>query len=250
MIKKLGTNISKENKSAFLSGIVYADIGRFKFDKETGVESDSDKFVTEIRKFAKTDEEKWFVRGFETYIFQDGKTKEFMKDALGREYSSYITYALNCATLDSYFMKKTDILYNEYLIKFDLEQAIDGLDNSGELSNELDKTRKEKLKKYAIDTLNIHSKDSKKNELVIYEELIQKTYASFGFNKISLDEIHKQAGNLLGAFIVFSTFVGSKIPISEELAQNIEQASDKFADSCISKNEELKKYVTDTLDTH
>lgn len=39
----------------FLYGVVYADVGRFKFDNETGIDSDSYEFVNAMKKFAKTD---------------------------------------------------------------------------------------------------------------------------------------------------------------------------------------------------
>ena len=244
VIEKLDASISKESKNAFLSGIVYADIGKFKFDKETGVESDSDKFVSEMKKFAETEEEKWFVRGFEAHIFQDSETKKFLKDILGHEYSSYADYVVDCGTLDSYFVIKSGILYNDYLSKFNFEQITDGLDMA-EMSKKFNMTE-EDLKKSAAYVLGCYlkilgnsgkMKNSlvlKKNSLVMYDDLIKKTYESLGFEEISLDDIHEQAGNLLGSTIIIPKFVESKVRISMELASKIEQKSEELADLCVS----------------
>lgn len=239
VIEKLDKNISEGEKKAFLSGIVYADIGRFKFDNETGIASDSNKFVTEMKKFAKTKEEKWFVRGFEIHIFQDGETRKFLKDIFGHKYSSYITYVIDCGTLDSYFVKESGILYNDYLSKFNFEQVTAGLDMN-KFSKEFDVTE-EKLKKLAANTLNKCSKNLTKVNLVMYDKLIRKTYESFGYDKISLDDINDQVGNLLGVMIIVSAFVESKIQISEELALKIEQKSKELADLCISELNDVGK---------
>ncbi len=230
--EKLDASISEESKSAFLSGIVYADIGKFKFDKEAGVESDSDKFVSEMKKFAETEEEKWFVRGFEAHIFQDSETKKFLKDILGHEYSSYVVYVIDCGTLDSYFVKKSGVLHNDYLSKFNFGQITDGLDMA-DLSKKFNMTE-EGLKKYATDVLSQYSEGLRKNNLIICDDLIKKTYESLGFETISLNDIHEQAGNLLGSTIIIPAFVGSKVQISDGLASKIEQKSEELADLCVS----------------
>ena len=239
VLEKLDTDISEGEKKAFLSGIVYADIGRFKFDDETGIASDSNKFVAEMKKFAETKEEKWFVRGFEIHVFQDGETRKFLEDILGHKYSSYITYAVDCGTLDSYFVKESGILYNDYLGKFNFEQVTAGLDIN-EFSKKF-KTTEEKLKKLAANTLNKCPENLTKVNLVMYDELIRKTYESLGFDKISLDDIHDQAGNLLGVTIIVPAFLESKIQVSEELALKIEQKSKELADLCISKLNDIEK---------
>ena len=239
VVEKLDTDISEGEKKAFLSGIVYADIGRFKFDDETDIASDSNKFVDEMKKFAKTKEEKWFVRGFEIHIFQDSETKKFLEDILDHKGSSYITYAIDCGTLDSYFVKKSGILYNDYLSKFNFEQVTAGLDVN-EFSKKFGITE-EKLKELAANTLNKCSKNLTKVNLVMYDELIRKTYESLGFDKISLDDIHDQAGNLLGITMIVPAFIESKIQISEKLALKIEQKSEELADLCISKLNDVEK---------
>ena len=51
IIDKIDIDLSPSEKNAFLSGMVYADIGRFKFDKQSSVESDSTHFVSEMKKY-------------------------------------------------------------------------------------------------------------------------------------------------------------------------------------------------------
>lgn len=231
IIEKLEEKPSKSEEDAFLSGMVYADIGRFKFDKETSVDSDSDKFANEMEKLAQTNEEKWFAYGFRVHVFQDNETKKFLNDVLDRDYSSYSEYMMNCGVLDSYFSKKSGILYNEFLNKFNLKQITSGWD-IGDLSK-ISGAPEDKIEDFAVRIIKKHSDYPQKNNLLMYDDLIQRTYKSLGF-EISLDDIHEQAGNLLGVFIIVPAVVESKCEISEELSSKIEEKSDTLADLCIS----------------
>ena len=94
IIGKENITIPESNKIAFLSGIVYADIGRFKFDKETGVDSDSLAFAEAMKKFAKTSDEKWFVRGIEIHILQDKETEKLLKSIFKTENVGYSDYVM------------------------------------------------------------------------------------------------------------------------------------------------------------
>ncbi len=231
IIEKLEEKPSKNEEDAFLSGMVYADIGRFKFDKETGVDSDSDKFVNEMEKLAQTNEEKWFAYGFRVHVFQDNETKKFLNDVLGRDYSSYSEYMMNCGILDSYFSKKSGILYNEFLNRFNFKQITSGWD-IGDLSKIAGAPENE-IESFAMRTIKKYSDYPQKNNLFVFDDLMQRTYKSLGF-EISLDDIHEQAGNLLGVFIIVPAVVGSKCEISEELSSKIEEKSNNLADLCIS----------------
>lgn len=231
IIEKLEEKPSKNEEDAFLSGMVYADIGRFKFDKETGVDSDSDKFANEMEKLAQTNEEKWFAYGFRVHVFQDNETKKFLNDVLDRDYSSYSEYMMNCGVLDSYFSKKSGILYNEFLNKFNFKQITSGWD-IGDLSK-ISGAPEDKIEDFAMRIIKKHSDYPQKNNLLMHDDLVQRTYKSLGF-EISLDDIHEQAGNLLGVFIIVPAVVGSKCEISEELSSKIEEKSDTLADLCIS----------------
>ena len=234
IVRKLDKKLSEKEGNAFLSGMVYADIGRFKFDKETGIDSDSDKFAKKMKELAKTDEEKWFARGFEMHVLQDNETKKFLNETLGRKYSSYSEYMTNCGIVDYYFAGKSGILYNEFINEFNFEQIISGW-NVKDLSK-ISGISEDKIKDFVMIILKKSSKYPKKNNLVMYEDLIEKTYNSFGI-KVSSNEIHEQAGNLLGVFIIVSNVIGNKTKISEDLALKIEKKSNSLAELCLSKLE-------------
>lgn len=231
MLEQSDKMLSESVKNAFLSGLVYADIGRFKFDKETGIDSDSDKFVQEMKKFAKTPEEKWFVRGFEVHVLQDNKTGRFLIEILGRKSPSYFEYIMDCSILDSYFMNKNGGLYNEFLNRFNFEQVSSDvhMTNLSKVVN----ISEDKIKDFVMLELSKYSACPNKHSLVIYDDLIQKTYRSFGF-EISIDEINEQAANIVGAFVVTST-VARKKEFPESLASKIEAKSYEFAKFCMTK---------------
>lgn len=242
MIEKLGKTLSQSEKEAFLAGIVYADIGRFKFDKEitidkkagenTGksIDSDSDEFAKEIKKLAKTNEEKWFARGFEVHVLQDKKTKSFLKEIFEKDYSSYSGYMSQCGALDMYFSKKSGILYNEFLNKFNFDQIAKD-DNFDALTGGVPKSIVKYLTKKIIKK---YSDYPQKNELVMCEDLIKRTYKSLGYD-VDLEDIYEQAGNLLGSFIVIAHVMGNKEEISEKTALKIEEQSEKLANLCLSE---------------
>lgn len=233
IIEQSGISLPEDEKNAFLSGLVYADIGRFKFDEETKINSDSYKFVEEMKKYAKTPQEKWFIRGFEMHVLQDNETGKFLKGVLAKEGSSYLEYIMNCSLLDSYFFRKTGCyIYNDFLHKFNFEQVSYGLDMK-KLSQVVG-IPEDGIKDFINITLKRYSANPDKYQLTIYADLIKNTYHSFGFNKISLDDIYEQAANILGASIVTAA-VSEKNEISTDLADNIEVQSDKLAKLCVSK---------------
>lgn len=232
IIQKMDEKLSESEKNTFLSGMVYADIGRFKFDKETGIDSDSDEFAEKMQELAKTSEEKWFARGFAVHVIQDNETKKFLKEILGHGYSSYKDYMLDCGTLDVYFSKNNGILCNEFLNKFNFEQIVSGWDIK-DLSK-LAGVPEEKVKDFAAIMLTKSSKIPKKNDLTIYSDLIENTYKSLGF-KISSEEIYEQAGNILGVFIIVTAILNNKITVSKDLALKIEEKSDELAKLCLDK---------------
>lgn len=245
--EKLDEKLSQSEKEAFLAGVVYADIGRFKFDKEitidkeTGekteksIDSDSDEFAKKIKELAKTKEEKWFAAGFEVHVLQDKKTKSFLKEIFEKDYSSYSEYMSQCGALDMYFSKKSGILYNEFLNKFNFDQIAKD-DNFDALTVGVPKSIVKYLTKKIIKK---YSDYPQKNELVMYEDLIKRTYKSLGYD-VDLEDIYEQAGNLLGSFIVIAHVMGNKEEISEKTALKIEEQSEKLADLCLSECIECK----------
>lgn len=236
MIESYNNVLTESEKNAFLSGLVYADIGRFKFDKESGIASDSYEFVQRMKKFAQTPEEQWFVRGFDVHVLQDNQTGRFLTEILGRKSSSYFEYITECSLLDSYFTKKNGGLHNEFLDSFDFEQVISGLDLKT-LSKEVD-IPEDTVKDFVMLALSDYSTYPSKNALVMYDNLIKDTYQSFGV-EISLDQIHKQAANVVGAFIVSSILI-EKNEIPMEIAAIIESKSYEFAQYCMKRLEDTE----------
>lgn len=226
--------LSDGEKDAFLSGMVYADIGRAEFDKKAGVDSDSDVFAEEMEKTAETSEEKWFARGFKMHVVQDRETKKFLKEVLDHGYSSYSEYAVDCATVDSYFLKKYGILCNEFLDKFNFDQVASGCDMK-DLAEKFG-VPEDKIKSSVKHILRRCYDYPKKHNLVLYDNLIQKTYQSLGF-EASVDEIHQQSANILGIFLIMPHVVEKRAVISEDLVLKIEEKSDLLADWCLSELE-------------
>ncbi len=229
IIEQSNIKLSKSEEKAFLSGLVYADIGRFKFDKEIGINSDSIKFVSKLKELAITPEEKWFARGFEIHVFQDKNTEKYLNNIIGKKSCSYSQYIINCSLLDSYFLKSSGELHNEFLDKFNFEQVSAGID----IEN-LSKTvgiPKNKIKDFVLIVLDKCSSTTKQS-LVIYDNLIKNTYNSLGLN-VSIESIHEQAANIVGAFIA-TTAIAKKTKIPEELAYKIEKESKILANMCIS----------------
>ncbi|MDO4199957.1 MAG: hypothetical protein Q4D57_04315 [Clostridia bacterium] len=234
IVEKLDKKLSESEKNAFLSGIVYADIGRFKFDKETKINSDSEMFAEAMDKLAETSEEKWFVRGFKMHIIQDKETPKFLNDILQHKYLSYTDYMIDCGTLESYFCKKSGIIYNEFLDKFNFNDVTAGFDIK-DLSK-ISGTPEDKIEDFALKIIEKSSDYPERNDLVLFDKLIQDTYKSLGF-EIGLDKIHEQAGNVFGVFIIIPYTVGNQKETSKELASIIEEKSDALADLCVSKLE-------------
>lgn len=228
------SSLSEDEKNAFLSGLVYADIGRFRFDKETGIESDSEIFVEEMKKHAETPEEKCFVRGFEMHVFQDKKTGNFLKRVFGNECSSYFEYIMRCGLLDCYFFKKNDsFIYDELVDKFNFDQVSSGMNikTLSKLAGIPINDANDAKKKIDI-ILKCYCDYINKDSLVIYGDLIRKTYQSLGFG-VSIDDIYEQAANIVGSFVV-STAVAGQAKVPEGFDSTIESQSDEIVNLCIS----------------
>lgn len=237
MVGKLDKKLSKSEENAFLSGVVYADVGRFKFDKETGIDSDSYEFVNAMKKFAKTDEEKWFVRGFEAHVLQDNKTGKTLKNIFGA--NDRRAYVFKCSGLDKYCGKQLGgiILYSECLSKFNFDEVAGVLEESG--FKVADFSRKyyipPMIAKIVVKIfLKLRCWLCSKEYLTTYENLIQKTYKSLKF-EVSIDDINMQIGNLLGTFMIASYL--DKSNMSEELVSKIEHEFEELTCLCVSKLE-------------
>ena len=129
IIENLDISLSENQKKAFLSGIVYADIGRFKFDQEIGIASDSSQFIAEMKKHINNTEEEWFAIGCEIHRLQDAKTSDTLKEIFeNTEKSTYKEYITHCALLDCYFLKKTnEYIHNNHIETFNFNRIKEAL---------------------------------------------------------------------------------------------------------------------------
>lgn len=228
--------LTENEKVAFLSGEVYADNGRFYFDKKTGITSDSDKFAEEMSKFAKTSEEKWFVLGFKVHILQDKETGKFLNKIFGCKSSSYKEYLKRCALIDSYFLQKSKLcIFNDSLNKslsnFNLNQ-ITAEFNSDEICKMLG-IPENKLLDFINLQLKQYLKFGDNYFLVLYDDLIKKTYESFGF-KVELNDLQEQANNIVVASAVLATIAIGKIKPNDKLGSFIENEAEKLSNLCAS----------------
>lgn len=236
IIEKNGIILEGPEKDAFLSGMVYADIGRFKFDKASQIESDCQAFTKEMKKHASTKEEKWFIRGIEMHILQDKKTAEMLKNIFGQKITDYTNYMLKCSIIDSYFLNKNQsYIYSCYLDKFDFN----------EVSSIINLKLNEKLLKVS-DNKNIPSYSAilsqfytsiKKDSLSSYAELILKTYKALGLN-ITIEDVYKQEANCVGSFVIASELIGKKY-FRPEIGIKIELECTKIAELCVKMLENI-----------
>lgn len=95
-------DLSHKEMNAFLAGLVYADIGYFKFDKQTykkckkRINSDDEIFAAKLAECAKTPAEMWFARGFAMHAFQDSIARKFLDDILVLKLKVLIKKTANC----------------------------------------------------------------------------------------------------------------------------------------------------------
>ena len=229
MLEQMNT-LPEQEKTAFLSGLVYADIGRFKFDRELGIESDSDKFVNEMEKHIENDEEKWFVNGFKVHNFQDEKTGEFFKSIFTPE---QLNYYLNCSFLEYYFMSKnSSFIFDNFLDKFNLEQV--NKEISIKKLSQIAKIPQDKMPEY-IKLIPLifknHYNEISKNQLKLYDNILIKTYDALGL-KVTKEDIQEQASNILGIFIISSNLCKEQ-KISEHLITKIDTQTEKLTSLCL-----------------
>lgn len=224
--------LSKEEGNAFLSGLVYADIGRFKFDKQIyekckkRIASDEEIFAAKLAECAKTPEEMWFARGFAMHAFQDQKVQKFLEDILNKKVENYPAYVMNCGFLDYYFcVQENSFIYNDLLTKFNSDEITANLGSFG-------KTIGIAPTKIATSILNNYYSSITKEPLVLYDQLIKQAYLSFGLN-VTAEELREQSANIIGAFVILSA-LNSKRSISKELASKIELKTQELVEECSS----------------
>lgn len=100
-------------------------------------------------------------------MIQDNKTGEFLTEIFDRKSSSYFEYIMDCSLLDSYFMKKSGGLHNNFLDKFNFEQVSSGI-NIKSLSKAVG-IPEDKIKDFVMLALSKYLGYPNKHTLVIYD---------------------------------------------------------------------------------
>lgn len=227
IVKKMEKNLTEEERLAFLSGMVYADIGRLKFDNLCGVKSDSRDFLERLQKNAATDQEKWFVKGVEMHILQDEMTSEFLLDCA----DDYPSYVVRCSLIDYYFLRSSgSYIYSEFLESFDLSE-ISSLTEYKDLCKAF-KIPEEQVGSVCKFIFNQYYRITKRSSLISCDDLLIKTYSDLNL-EVTKEELHQQQANMIGAFIITAFMVGNKQEISKSLIDVIEEKSEKIANVCV-----------------
>ena len=231
IINKINLSLSENEQNAFLSGIVYADIGKFKFDNTIGIESDSYNFLEKMKSYTKTAEEKWFAYGINTHIIQDKETSKLLKNIFGDNNNNYLQYIERCGILEHYFLSKNNsFIFNKYLDRFNFEQISTALNIYN--INIISEISKNKAYSVIMSILDKHYKSITKSILVLYEDLIIKTYSSFGL-QLTKECLYEQAANIIVAFAVSASILNTCKEI-DKLSDKIEIEFEKLVAACSS----------------
>lgn len=234
-LAQTGGSLSEDEMKAFLSGLVYADIGKFRFDKECGVESDSEEFAKILWQHVETSIEKWFVVGVWMHVLQDAQTGAFLSAVFG-ETPGYLRYIMNCSLVDNYFIKRAGCeVSNDFLDRFNFEQVSAEV-NMKSLSQMLG-APKDKIKSAVSNILNKHTDNfATMYNLLLPIRLIKTAYQSVNL-ELSEDDIREQAANTVGSCIVTAAFFSGKSEIPEGSVSKIEVKGDDLVKLCASKLE-------------
>lgn len=252
LLESMKIEISNENRNAFLSGEVLADIGRMKYDdimlKKHGkrLDSDSEAFILEMLKYTNTEKEKWFVCGFILHFIQDMYTSEFLERLFSNKKIGYLHYGI----VDNYFREKngtyifSDLDKSEFLNSMninEISELIKNYLNKGaefgglQLALNLFVNSPEFLQNIAVNMkLSGYFDQENLNKLIIVPqyELLQKTYESFGL-KLSVDHLKKEASTLIAVSMLMATHSGDKEK-DENFENNIKSCINSINEKTIS----------------
>ena len=243
------TEISDNNRNAFLSGEVFADIGRMKYDKimlkkhGKKIDSDSEDFIKEMQKHISNEEEKWFVRGCMLHFIQDKHTDKFLKNLFNTDKVGYLHYGMadNCFREKNKTYIYSDLDKETFLNMVDVNEISDliqsVLDKKSEFGN-LENALKLFVKMPGVfQNLTVKLKlcnyfdENNLTKLTIRPQykLLQKTYKSLGIevgdindDKYTLeDDIKKEAVNLITVSILITMCSENKAQ-NENFKDNVE----------------------------
>lgn len=210
MALELGNfKLSFDEKNSFYSGLVFADIGRFCFDKKVKVKSDEKKFIDKMAKYVNNSEDKWYVIGAYLHEFHDKKVNKFFKNIFKIPTNNYISYIFRCGILDFYFLNKNqEYIYNKNIEDFNLDKIFKYLRVLEHISL-LKKIEEKFFSKLDCKIFEIYSNNVKKVELNPNHKLLIKTYKGFDF-MVTKEEIDEHAGAIVWSCIAVTYFILSK----------------------------------------
>lgn len=227
-ILELGNfNLQINEKTAFYSGLVYADIGRFKLDKISGVESDSEKFMKKLKKHVNIPAEYWFLLGTKIHAFTDKKTKKILKNIFKTHTCGYISYLKRCSILEYFFLKETGAyIHSENLELFNLSSALFNVDFFN--INELFRVTKENLESKLKKALSKFYHNINKIELKFPINLLKNAYEELGVS-VTEGELKQQEATLIGSAALLSIFATlNNKNLNEKIFLNIKKETEKL----------------------
>ena len=204
-----GFKLSASEKGSFYSGLVFADIGKFCFDKKIKAKSDEKKFIDKMVKYVKSSEDKWYVIGAHLHEFQDKKVNKFLKNIFKNPLNNYISYIFRCGVLEFYFLNKNkEYIYNQNIKTINLEKIFKYL-RVLEHIGLLKKIEEKFFSKLDCKIFEIYSNNVKKVELNPNHKLLIKTCKDFDF-MVTEQKIDKHAGTIIWSCAAVTYFVLSK----------------------------------------
>ena len=232
MALKLGNfRLSFDEKESFYSGLIFADIGRFCFDKKIKVKSDEKKFISKMAKYAKTSEDKWYVTGSYLHEFQDQKVKKLFKNIFKIPTNNYISYIFRCGILEFYFLNKNqEYIYNKNIEDFNLDKIFKYLRVLEHISL-LKKIEEKFSSKLDSKILKIYS-NIRKIELNPNYKLLIKTYKDFDF-MITKEEIDEHAGAIVWSCAAVIYFILSKNKDFSKIFSKADLEIKTFCNQCV-----------------
>ena len=223
--------LSVSEKDAFYSGLVFSDIGKFVFDRKIKIKSDEKNFIKKMANCAKSSEETWYVMGSYLHEFQDSKVKKILKNIFKTCTSNYVNYILRCGILECYFLNKNnEYIYNKNVESFDLDNIfkyLKFLENSS-LVKRVKEKFEDNLKTRICD---LYSKIKKINLNLPYA-LLKKTYKTFDLG-LTFKNLDEQAGNLVGACVVATSFVLRKNKDYSDIFLRIQKETENLCEDSV-----------------
>lgn len=247
-------DLTQEEKQAFLSGTVLADIGRFNFDKKININSDSEEFVLNMIKLAENSNEKWFAYGALAHCVQDENASEILQEFGDFEISelvqkfgdikvpedkvSQIKGLIKYGKAEQYFLdKKQKAIYcDDLMSNFDFEETVK------EFEEFLGKQKIDEFKNLASLALLFYYLGIDTNKINIYSDLVKKTYKEYNLELLD-EEINKQCANIVAVSAILELIIGKM-----DYIENTENNTDLIEETKNIKNQKLDNLIEKLVD--